>query len=110
MASGRHNGSKKVRKVQQADQKPELGSVVQLYPLEQFQNQQKLTTFGQLKVGDRFQFPVTESSPKDMECPIHVKTEVGRKDESNPRSELFNCKVGPWKEWVQNVIPVIRCN
>lgn len=106
---GSHNGSKKRRPVAQVDPKViPSAKIVQLHPLAQFQQQERLIPFSKIKIGDKFQLPRTESSPKDVECPVFVKTELSRKDNSNPISDLFNCKVGNWKGWLPDIIEVIQ--
>lgn len=106
---GSHNGSKKKRVVPHVDLKvgQKTADVVQLHPLAQFQQEERLIPFGQLKVGDEFKLPRTESSPKEGDCPIFTKTELTRKDIDNPVSDLFNCKAGSWTGWLPGMLQVI---
>lgn len=106
---GSHNGSKKRRSVPLVDTKvhQKTADVVQLHPLAQFRQQERLVPFAQLRVGDQFKLPRTESSPKEGECPTFTKTELIRKDIDNPVSDLFNCKVGSWTGWLPGMIQVI---
>ncbi len=104
---GRHNGSQKRRPTPLVESNPKLAEVVQLHPLAQFQQQERLIPFSHLKIGEQFKLPRTESSPKDVECPVFIKTELTRKDINNPVSDLFNCKTGRWTGWLPGVIQVI---
>lgn len=67
-------------------------------------NQENHTTFGELCVGERFQFVRTESSPSG-ECPIFFKTGKGSwsGNQEDPKDEVEDIF-----SYIPSIIPVIR--
>lgn len=90
------------------DLKPEVGNVFPIHSSKAIEGLGKQRPFGQLKVGTRFKFMNTASTPKG-ESPVFTKIEMGRVDENDPLSDLCNYAnlATGFKGWLPFVLPVI---
>jgi hypothetical protein len=90
------------------NRKPEGENVFPIHPAKAVEGLGKQRPFGQLKVGTRFKFMNTASTPKG-ESPVFVKTETGRIDENDSLSDLCNYMLpgGGFKGWLPFTLPVI---